>query len=63
MLFRSIGERHQLLERLAQRIAETVLADPKIAAVTVCVRKLRPPVPVDVATAGVRITRRNSLRS
>jgi dihydroneopterin aldolase len=51
------GERFQLLERLAERIAEVVLGDPRATAVTVAVRKLRPPVPVDLATAGVRITR------
>ena len=53
-----IGERHLLLERLAQRIAECVLADPKAEAVTVEIRKVRPPVPVDLDTSGVRITRR-----
>ena len=53
-----IGERHELLERLAQRIAECVLREPLIDAVTVEIRKLRPPVPVDVSTSGVRITRR-----
>jgi dihydroneopterin aldolase len=47
-----------LLERLAARIAESVLAvDDRIAAVEVAVRKLRPPVPQDLATSGVRITR------
>jgi dihydroneopterin aldolase len=47
-----------LLERLAQRIAEAVLAvDDRISAVEVAVRKLRPPVPQDLATSGVRITR------
>jgi 7,8-dihydroneopterin aldolase/epimerase/oxygenase len=47
-----------LLERLASRIADTVLAvDPAIAAVEVAVRKLRPPVPHDLATSGVRIVR------
>jgi 7,8-dihydroneopterin aldolase/epimerase/oxygenase len=51
------GERHQLLERLAQRVAEEVLADERVDAVTVAVRKLRPPVPQDVASAGVRVTR------
>jgi len=52
------GERFQLLERLAERIAEVVLDDPRAVSVTVAVRKLRPPVPVDLSTAGVRITRR-----
>ena len=51
-------ERFTLLERLAQRIADEVGADPRVESVTVGVRKLRPPVPVDLATAGVRITRR-----
>ena len=34
-----------LLERLAQRVAEVVLADARATSVTVAVRKLRPPVP------------------
>ena len=52
------GERHRLLERLATRIADDVLAlDDRVTAVTVTVRKLRPPVPVDLASAGVTITR------
>ena len=52
------GEPSALLERVAQRIADAVLADERVASVTVAVRKLRPPVPVDLATAGVRVTRR-----
>ena len=53
------GERHRLLERLASRVADDVLAlDARITSVTVTVRKLRPPVPVDLAWAGVTITRR-----
>ena len=53
-----VGESHRLLERLATRIADDVLeVDPRITAVTVTVRKLRPPVPVDLAWAGVTITR------
>ena len=51
------GEHCALLERLADRIAASVLADARVAAVTVAVRKLRPPVPVDMASAGVRIQR------
>jgi dihydroneopterin aldolase/2-amino-4-hydroxy-6-hydroxymethyldihydropteridine diphosphokinase len=60
------GESHRLLERLAARIAEEALAlDPRIASVEVAVRKLRPPVPVDLASAGVRVSRgrENSGRS
>jgi len=51
------GERFALLERLAERITEVVLADGRVTSVTVSVRKLRPPVPVDLSTAGVTITR------
>ena len=51
------GERFHLLERLAERIAEEVRSDARVAAVTVTVRKLRPPVAVDVASAAVTITR------
>lgn len=48
-----------LLEHLAATIADTVLAlDGRIDAVTVGVRKLRPPVPHQLATSGVRIERR-----
>jgi dihydroneopterin aldolase len=50
-------ERFGLLERFAQRIAESVLAVPKVDAVTVRVRKLRPPVPQHLDTSGVRIRR------
>ena len=52
------GERHRLLERLASRIADDVLAlDARIASVRVTVRKLRPPVAADLASAGVTVTR------
>ena len=52
------AERHQLLARLATRIADDVLGrDARIAAVTVTVRKLRPPVPVDLASAAVTLSR------
>jgi len=50
-------ERFVLLERLAQRLADVVLEDPRAVAVTVSVRKQRPPVPQVMATSGVRITR------
>jgi dihydroneopterin aldolase len=50
-------EHHALLERLAHRIAEEVGGDPRVSAVRVSIRKLRPPVPLDLATAGVTVTR------
>jgi dihydroneopterin aldolase len=47
-----------LLERLAALVGDAVLAvDPRIAAVDVALRKLRPPVPQQLATSGVRIVR------
>jgi len=52
-------ERHHLLEHLAHRVAGEVLAcDPRLAAVTVTLRKLRPPLAVEGATAGVRVRAR-----
>ena len=51
------GDRCALLERLATRIAEEIGVDSRVKSVSVTVRKLRPPVPVDVASAGVRIVR------
>lgn len=50
--------KHQLLEHLAERLADEVLEQPRVEAVTVAVRKLRPPVRQHLSTAGVRITRR-----
>jgi len=51
-------ERFTLLEALAERIAQEVgRTQALVTSVTVAVRKLRPPVPVELATAGVRITR------
>jgi dihydroneopterin aldolase len=47
-----------LLESLAGSVADEVLAaDARIDAVTVTLRKLRPPLAVDVSTVGVAITR------
>jgi 7,8-dihydroneopterin aldolase/epimerase/oxygenase len=51
-------ESFQLFERMTQRVAEVVLLDPRVTEVTVEVRKLHPPVPQDVASAGMRLTRR-----
>ena len=55
-----VGGTHvALLEALAEKVAKRVLSiDSRITGVMVGLRKLRPPVPQDLATAGVRITRR-----
>ena len=46
-----------LLERFAGRIAEAILTQPRVEEVEITVRKLRPPIPSDVATSGVSIRR------
>ncbi|HUP86330.1 MAG TPA: dihydroneopterin aldolase [Acidimicrobiales bacterium] len=52
------GEHFSLLERLAGRIVEVVLGlDERIATVDVTVTKLRPPVPIDLSSAAVRLVR------
>jgi dihydroneopterin aldolase len=51
------GSSYRLLESLAEAVAAAVLADPRVEEVTVALRKLQPPVPYDLATAGVRLTR------
>ena len=53
-----LGPPRRLLETLAEEIACALLADGRVEAVTVVVRKLRPPVEHQLASAGVRITRR-----
>src|SRR5580704_14509323 len=54
------GAHSNLLEHLAERIAAAALeaGAPHAAAVTVSVRKTRPPVPCELASAGVTIHRR-----
>lgn len=54
------GPHSQLLEHLAQRVADAVLASAGGRAVgtTVTVRKLRPPVPADLASSSVTVHRR-----
>lgn len=48
----------QLLETLADAVADGVLlADRRVCRVRVAVRKLRPPVPVDLGSAGVAVVR------
>jgi dihydroneopterin aldolase len=51
------SEKHRLLERLASRIAEVCLVDPRVRHVKVTVRKLHPPVRAMLDSVGVRIER------
>ena len=53
------GPPFQLIESLAARIADVVLAHPLAEAVTVTVHKPSAPFPVPVAEAAVTITRRS----
>ena len=50
-------ESYRLLERLATRIAEVGRADDRVVAIAVTVRKLHPPVPLELDHVGVRIER------
>lgn len=51
------SEHFQLLERLAERIAEVCTSDPRVLGVVVEVRKLHPPVRSMLHHVGVRIER------
>lgn len=51
------SHRYFLLESLAEAVAAGVLELDSVRAVTVTVRKLRPPVAADMASAGVRLRR------
>lgn len=55
---RVAGERHDLLERVAERVAELVLDYPRVRAVEVVVRK--PAAPLTVAAREVRVEVRRS---
>jgi dihydroneopterin aldolase len=54
-----VGQRSfQLLEALAGQVADDLLeTDPRLQGVEVVVRKLRPPLALDVASTGVRVLR------
>ncbi len=54
------GPPHRLLESLSAAVAEAVLADAALSAVTVTVRKLRPPLDHPVAFTAVRVHRSRS---
>lgn len=55
-----VRQHFQLLETLAAAVAELVLVDSRASAVTVTVRKLRPPVAVDLGSVAVRLSRSRS---
>jgi 7,8-dihydroneopterin aldolase/epimerase/oxygenase len=52
------GRSYRLLEALAGRLASALLiSDPRLEAVEVTVRKLHPPLALDVGSTGVRVRR------
>ena len=52
------GRSYRLLEALAGRLASALLlSDPRLSAVEVSVRKLRPPLALDVASTAGRVRR------
>jgi dihydroneopterin aldolase len=53
----AVAGHHRLMESMADAIAASVMVDSRVHGVTVTVRKLRPPVPHDLGTAGVTIRR------
>lgn len=50
-------QRYGLLERFASEVAGVVLAHDLATATRVTIRKLRPPVPQDLASSGVTVRR------
>ncbi|HLN16025.1 MAG TPA: dihydroneopterin aldolase [Acidimicrobiales bacterium] len=57
------GRSYQLLETLADAVAAELLgADDRVVEVEVVVRKLRPPVPAELASVGVAVVRRRADR-
>ncbi|MFV1990380.1 MAG: dihydroneopterin aldolase [Acidimicrobiales bacterium] len=50
-------ERYELIERVAQRVAEQMFTFSAVSSATVEVRKLRPTMAVDIDYSAVRITR------
>jgi dihydroneopterin aldolase len=54
------GEPVNLLETLAQRLADVCLADERVALATVTVHKPHAPIPLEFADVAVTITRSNA---
>ena len=52
--------RYGLLERFASEVADVVLGYDKAISTRVTIRKLRPPVPQDLASSGVTVRRTRS---
>ena len=55
-----LAEKNDLLERAATRVADAILAEFPVAAVTVCLQKPRAPIAADFDFVAVEITRRKA---
>ena len=56
------NEKFLLIESLAQKIADAILAQLPIETVLIRVKKLTPPIPGELEYAGVEIVRRNLMK-
>ena len=54
---RVAGERHDLIERVAERVAELALDDPRVSAAEVTVHKPSAPLPVSAREVRVEVRR------
>tara|TARA_B100001250_G_scaffold254854_1_gene219287 strand:- start:6059 stop:6436 length:378 start_codon:yes stop_codon:yes gene_type:complete len=53
-----LSSQAQLLEHLAQLIADDLLKPVQVTAVDVTIKKLRPPIPLDISFTAVQVVRR-----
>ena len=52
-----LSSQAQLLEHLAQRIADQLLLLTPVSAVAITIKKIRPPIPVDINSTAVQVVR------
>ena len=52
-----LSSKAELLEHLAQRIADQLLLLASVSAVDITIKKIRPPIPLDIKTAAVQVVR------
>ena len=55
-----LSSQAQLLEHLAQRIADQLLLLTPVSAVAITIKKMRPPIPVDINSTAVQLVRHSN---
>ena len=55
-----LSSQAQLLEHLAQRIADQLLLLTPVSAVAITIKKIRPPIPVDINSTAVQVVRHSN---